>query len=271
MQKSILYAFVLLLFAISCEPKKDSPIDPKEEPVKKCRLVKLIQGTHNGAVNDTTFNFYYDAAGKLNMVTDFYSGYPGIDSLSLTYNDSGKLVKILRSEYFNPNGTNFMYTSTGLLNEINYRSMSTFDYMKMRFVYTGSSTLPDKAVVLTLTTFGGTAKDSSEYRYITQNGSIVSKEKFNSKGASLGKTTFAYDTIPNLSTNVALIGLFDEPIGFADEVFYFSKFMIKTYSSPGYSYNVNYKLDSGKVAQSFTYYDQNPAPGATRNYFWECN
>ncbi|AEW03565.1 hypothetical protein A4D02_19715 [Niastella koreensis] len=270
MQKSILYVFVLL-FVISCNPKKDSPVDPPTDPVKKCRLVKIIQGTHNGAVNDTTFNFYYDAAGKLNMVTDFYSGYPGIDSFSLTYNDSGKLVKILESEYFNPNGTIFTYTNTGLLSEINYRSLSSFDYMKMRFVYNGSSTLPDKAVVLTLTTFGGTAKDSSEYRYIAQNGSIVSKEKFNSKGASLGKTTFGYDTIPNLSTDLALIGLFDEPIGFTDEVFYFSKNMIKTYNSNGYNYNVSYKQDSGKIVQSFTYYNQNPAPGATRNYFWECN
>jgi antitoxin component YwqK of YwqJK toxin-antitoxin module len=270
MQKNVLYGFVLLLFVISCNDK-DSPIEPKNEPAKKCRLVKMIQGTHNGAVNDTTFNFYYNAAGKLNMVTDYYSGYPGIDSLSLTYNDSGKLVKIMHSKYFNPNGTTFTYTSFGLLSEVNYRSLASFDYMKMRFVYNGSSTLPDKAVVLTLTAFGGPAKDSSEYRYTAQNGSIVSKEKFNSKGASSGKTTFAYDTIPNLSTDVALIGLFDEPIGFADEVLYFSKNTIKTYSSPGYSYNVNYKLDSGKIVQSLTYYDQAPQPGATRNYFWECN
>jgi hypothetical protein len=271
MQKSILYAFVLLLFVISCEPKKDSPIEPKEEPVKKCRLVKMIQGTHNGTVNDTTFNFYYDASGKLNMVTDFYSGYPGIDTLSLTYNDSGKLAKIIQSRYFNPNGTTFAYTSTGLLNEVNYRSLTSFDYMKLRFVYNGASTVPDKAVVLTLTAFGGTAKDSSEYRYTTQNGIIVSKEKFNSKGASSGKTTFEYDTIPNLSTDLALVGLFDEPIGFNDEVFYFSKNLVKTYNNNGYMYTRSYTLDSGKVAQSFTYYDKNPQPGATRNYFWECN
>ena len=264
MQKTYLYALVLLLFVISCSPKKDSPVDPPTDPVKKCHLVKMIQGTHNGAVSDTTFNFYYDASGKLNMVTGAYAGFSADTSL-ITYNDLGKLAKVIPPGFIH--GTTFTYTSNGLLSEINYR---IFDYMKMRFVYNGSSTLPEKAVVLTLTGADGAPKDSSEYRYIAQNGNIVSKEIFNSKGVSLAKSTFEYDTIPNLNPDLTLISLFDQALGFYDEVFYFNKKLVKGKASTYDTYTVNYKLDSGKLAQSFLYYDQ-PTPYATRNYFWECN
>ncbi len=268
MQKTIGYACVLLLFVISCNDK-DSPIDTPTDPVKKCRLVKLIQGTHNGGVNDTTFNFYYNATGKLNMVTGGQAGI-NVDTSLITYNDSGKLVKVIPPRFIH--GTTFTYTSKGLLSEINYRS---FDYMKMRFVYNGSSTLPDKAVIYTLTGADGTPKDSSEYRYTSQNGNIISKEIFNSKGVSLAKSIFEYDTIPNLNTDLTLISLNDQALGLYDEVFYFNKNLVKknAYTDPSkhtYTYNVSYKLDSGKVVQSFTYNEQNPQPSSTRNYFWEC-
>jgi hypothetical protein len=266
MQKTIVYACVLLLFIISCNDK-DSPIDPKNEPVKKCRLVKLIQGTHNGAANDTTFNFYYDATGKLNMVTDFYAGYPGIDTLLLTYNDSGKLIKAIPAGY--TNASTFTYTSNGQLSEIYYPRNG---YEKWRFVYNGSSNLPEKCIKTTyLSSPGSTHLDSVEYRYIVQNGNIVSKETF-SKGVSVGKSTFEYDTIPNLNANLSLISLRYEALGFSDEISYFNKNLIKknvyTYLTYSFPYNVSYKLDSGKVVQSLTY--EATPPGDTRNYFWEC-
>lgn len=264
MQKSILYAFVLLLFVISCQPKKDSPIDPKNEPVKKCRLVKMIQGTHNGAVHDTTFNFYYNAAGKLNMVTGAYAGY-NTDTSLLTYNDSGKLVKIIPPGFIN--GTTFTYTSNGLLSEIYHPHIG---YEKWRFVYNGSSTLPEKCIFTTYTSYPPniTHLDSMEYRYTAQNGNIVSKETF-SHGISTAKSTFEYDTIPNLNADLSLIGLRDEAIGFYEEFCYFNKNLIKRKVSTYDTYNVTYKLDSGKVVQSLTY--ETTPPGETRNYFWECN
>ncbi|OQP47798.1 hypothetical protein A4H97_31025 [Niastella yeongjuensis] len=260
MPTNILYGFVLLLFVISCNDK-DSPIDPPTDPVKKCRLVKMIQGTNNGAVNDTTFNFYYDAAGKLYMVTGSYAGYRRIDTSLITYNDSGKLVKI--STPGSAYGTTFSYTSNGLLSEINH---SSYDPMRMRYVYNGTSILPEKCVAFRLSGTSGTPLDTTEYRYTSQNGNIVSSETFRG-GVSRGKSTFEFDTIPNLNADLALIDLFDQPLLFGFEFFYFNKNMFKK----GGSTYLTYKLDSGRLVQSLTYKDQNQLPSATRNYFWECN
>jgi len=264
MQKNILYGFVLLLFTVSCQPKKESPIDPKKnELATTCRLVKLIQGTHNGAVNDTTFNFYYDATGKLNMVTDYYAGYPGIDTLLITYNDSGKLIKIIPPGFLN--GTTFTYTSNGLLSEIYHPRTG---YEKWRFIYNGSSTLPEKCIKTDYTAVGSfTFLDSVEYRYTAQNGNIVSKETFKN-GVSQAISTFEYDTIPNLNADLSLISLRREPIGFYEEFCFFNKNLIKRKVAQNDTYNVNYTLDSGKVVKSLTY--PTTPPGATRNYFWEC-
>jgi hypothetical protein len=277
MQKTLLYAFVLL-FVLSCQPNKDDNLvtpDPAPEPEKKCRLMKLIQGTHNGAAEDTTFNFYYDASGKLNKVIYFqtYNGKLSSDTIKITYNDSGRLASVIGSYYRRANY--FKYNTNGSLAEATATG-GLYDTIRFRYDY-ASSTVPQKSMRYQ---YSYSKKwDTAEYRYTYQNGNIVTVESFYPNNISV-KRSYDYDTIPNVNADLILMGLQSTvPVGYFDEFLYFNKNALKRYTSTVNNYTsayyINYKTDSGRITKSVLNWLKSPAltdtsQRDTRNYFYEC-
>ncbi|MBO9200765.1 MULTISPECIES: hypothetical protein [Niastella] len=266
MQKNILYAFVLLFFIVSCNDK-DSPIDPVEQ-TDKCRLIKMIQGTHNGAEADTTFTFFYNTAGKVEKVTEYNPYYNTKDTFLLAYNDAGRLVSVnarYRANYFkyNSNGTLAEAIATGGLT----------DTTRFRYEYAGSI-LPQKSICYQHDLVNKTW-DTTEYRYVWQNGNVVSREQF-SKGVSVIITGYQYDTIPNVAPDLLLMGFhYTIPIGYYEEFLYFNKNVVRKESTRYAASQYTYQTDSGRIVKSIESYLRPPyntdtTTGYTRNYFYEC-
>lgn len=266
MRKQFLY-FSVLLFIISCQPDKDSLIEPENPATKKCRLVKMIQGNHNGTGTDTIFTFSYDASGKITKVNFQNAAYNSNYDNILSYDDSGRLVKVsyILSSYFK-------YTSTGLLQEMSY---NTYDSFRLRYIY-GTSAIPEKCISYHYTYFSP-KWDSTEHRYTSQNGNITSVEVFKA-GVSQSKTNYEYDTIPNFNSTLALISQWAlVPIGLYEEVIPFNKNVLKKMTvaagiNPGAGYYINYKTDSGRIVQStLSWFKNTDTTGRDqRYYYYEC-
>jgi hypothetical protein len=261
MQKILLYPFVLLLF-ISCRPEKDD-----NGPEKKCRLVKLIQGTHNGAGDDTTYLFKYGASGKITHITESNPKYNYTHEYDLTYNDSGRLARVV-----SPTATNYYkYKANGLLEEVT--TVYFVDTSRFRFDY-GSSTVPQKCFRYHYFTYFK-KWDTLEYRYTSQNGNITTRETF-IDGVSIFKYNYEYDTIPNVNPDLILIGFNSVVmIGLYDEYLYFNKNVLKKKTSNDGNLFIKYQLESERIVKSVDYYLQAPAltdtsGNTTRNYFYEC-
>jgi YD repeat-containing protein len=270
MQKKLLY-FLVFLCIISCK-RETSPPNPTPDQAKKCRLVKMIQGTNNGAGYDSTFMFYYDASGKLTKVTYQNPGYNQNSEYLLSYDDSGRLIKISSP---GPPAT-YTYTTNGLLS--NMYSFRLSDSIRRRFVY-GSSAIPEKCIEYKRS-FVTKQWDSVEHRYTVQNGNITALEAF-VEGVSKNKAFYEYDTIPNLNATLSLISQWTVPLGLYEEILPFNKNMLKKKTIAnanghyvGQGYLINYKVDSGRVVQSiFNSLPVSPntdTSRTTRYYFYEC-
>jgi hypothetical protein len=260
MQKILLYAFVLLLF-ISCRPERDN------KPSGNCGLVKLIQGTHNGSGDDTTYLFKYDASGKITHITESNPRYNYTHEYNLTYNNLGRLASAT-----SPTATNYYkYKANGLPDEVTTTYFA--DTTRFRFDY-GSSTVPQKCVRYHYSYY---AKkwDTLEYRYTFQNGNITSQELF-IKGAFIRKYHYEYDTIPNVTPDLILTGFNSLVLlGLHDEFLYFNKNVIKKQTSDEGGLVIQYQLESERITKSVHYYLKPPAftdtsDNTTRNYFYEC-
>ncbi len=268
MQKTLLYAFVLL-FVISCQPNKDDDLvtpDPAPEPEKKCRLVKLIQGTHNGAGEDTIHTFYYDATGKISKVNFKQPAFNSDYDINITRDDSGRLTKA--SAYLN---NIYKYTANGRLSEIIWTHRDT---LRFRYVY-GASVIPEKSIRYRYSFVTKTWDSTFEYHYTFQNGNMVTRETFKN-GVSAEKEYYEYDTIPNIATDLILLSQNGvATIGFYDEFLYFNKNVLKKNKGSSSQYYIDYKTDSGRITKSVlsllkspTYTDTSGR--TTRYYFYEC-
>jgi hypothetical protein len=272
MQKLLVY-FVVLFILISCNRKTDAPAPPKEE-TKKCRLVKMIQGTHNGAAPDTILQYTYDAGGKVTKVTEHYPALNITMEHQLSYDNTGRLTEVKSPNYSQMyvNYTNvFTYTNNGLLNTIATNTTSIpFNY---RFEYATDS-LPTKGFRYTYNN-ATKAWDTSEHRYTFQNGNMVSQEYY-FKGVYISKSTYEYDTIPNLDHTLSLANLFNNLLlGWHEEFIYFNKNQLKKAVTPHWSCYMSYTLDSGRLTKSiYKWLEKAPFTDTTlietRNFFYEC-
>ena len=271
MQKKLMY-FLVLLF-IACQRETSPPPPTPNQPTKQCRLVKMIQGTHNGAGYDTTFAFYYDTSGKMISVTSHNPGYDD-EKYTLTYDNSGHLIKVSDSaDYSN---SLFSYTSNGLLSDM--RTFRLMDSIRMHFTY-GSSTIPEKCKQIKYSYVSNTWDSTIEYHYTVQNGNITIVEAFNN-GVSANKAYYEYDTIPNFNTTLTLISQFTVPLGLFDQVWPFNKNAIKKQTPAsgnfylGGPFSFSYNVDSGRIARSdFQWLGPNNSDtigGETRFYYYDC-
>jgi hypothetical protein len=275
MQKKLMYFSVLLLF-MACQRETSPPTPtPPNQTTKQCRLVKLIQGTHNGAVDDTTFTFYYDTSGKMISVTDHNPGYDD-DKYTLTYDNSGRLIKVIDSSgYAN---SLFSYTGNGLLSDM--RTFRLMDSIRMHFTY-GSSTIPEKCKQIEYSYISNTWDSAIEYHYSVQNGNITSVEAFNN-GVSAAKAYYEYDTVPNFNTTLALISQFSVPLGLYDQIWPFNKNAAKkktinnsTGNYVGDAFYIKNKMDSGRLVKSEFDWLNPPTftdtvQRDTRFYYYDC-
>jgi hypothetical protein len=274
MQKKLVYFSMLLFIACQRDMSGPSPTSDPNQTAKQCRLVKMIQGTHNGAGDDTTFLFYYDTLGKMTRVTYHNPGYND-DEYTLTYDNSGHLINV--SDPYDFANTLFSYTSNGLLSEL--RSYRLLDSLRFRFVY-GSSTVPEKCIEYKLSYFTHLWDSTIEYHYTAQNGNITRIEIFKN-GVSTNTAYCEYDTIPNFNTTLALISQYTLPLGLFDQVWLFNKNALKKYTPAsdnnylGGPYSFSYNIDSGKVVRSDFAWLEGPtnsdtAAKNTRFYYYDC-
>lgn len=261
MQKTVLYA-LFLLFVISCNDKDDDLETPA--PAKTCRLAKLIQGTHNGAGDDTTLIYNYDAAGKITSVTYQQPSFSDTHNIAINYDDLARVIKVNNAPQ-----SLFTYTAGGLLNEMIFVSRDTLRY---QFIY-GSSTLPEKCKRHSWSSVTKKWDSTIQYNYTFQNGNMVTKEGVFS-GVSKYKEYYDYDTITNVSKNLNLIAR-GVPMGIYEEFAYFNKNMIKKARGWQSGYYIDYKTDSGRITKSFTYGLSAPnftdtIGKSTRTYYYDC-
>ena len=261
MQKALLYA-ILLLFVFSCDDKDNDLQTPA--PAPSCRLAKIIQGTHNGAGDDTTLIYNYDAAGKITSVTYQQPSYNDTSNFIVNYDDSARVIRVNTAPHYL-----FKYTAGGLLSDMIY---ITRDSLRYQFIY-GSSTLPQSCKRHAWSSVTKKWDSTIQYVYTFQNGNMVTKEGMQS-GVSQYKEYFEYDTISNLSKNLSLIARI-VPMGIYEEFAYFNKNMIKKAKGRQSGYYIDYKTDSGRINKSFTYGLSAPnftdtTGKITRTYFYDC-
>lgn len=233
-------------------------------PAKTCRLAKLIQGTHNGAGDDTTLIYNYDASGKITSVTYQQPSFSDTHNIAITYDDSARVTKVTTYYQYI-----FKYTTSGLLSDIIFINR---DSLRYQFIY-GSSTLPEKCKRHSWSSVTKKWDSTIQYNYTFQNGNMVTKEGVFS-GVSQYKEYFDYDTITNVSKDLNLIAR-GVPMGIYEEFAYFNKNMIKKAKGWQSGYCVDYKTDSGRITKSFTYGLSAPkftdtTGKGTRTYYYVC-
>jgi len=261
MQKTVFYP-LFMLFIISCNDKDDDLQTPA--PAKTCRLAKLIQGTHNGAGDDTTLIYNYDAAGKITSVTYQQPSFSDTHNIAINYDDPARVIKVNNAPQ-----SLFTYTAGGLLNEMIFVSRDTLRY---QFIY-GSSTLPEKCKRHSWSSVTKKWDSTIQYNYTFQNGNMVTKEGVFS-GVSTYKEYLDYDTISNVRKNLNLIAR-GVSMGIYEEFAYFNKNMIKKARGWQSGYYIDYKTDSGRITKSFTYGLSAPnftdtIGKSTRTYYYDC-
>lgn len=237
-------------------------LTPPDAADLKCRVAKVIQGTHNGLADDSTLTFHYNDTGrllKINLRTFDFE-----DDFTMDYDNQNRLIKV--TGFLE---TGFGYNDKGLLSEVKYVPFS--DSSKIVFTY-GNDDLPvgskryDK--------MNGQWEQGIENRYTFQNGNMVMKEVF-MNGISKWKEYFEYHTnIPNELKLYSLLSLNSVPLGLFEEFLFFNKNLLKKATREQDGYYVDYKLDSGRVAQSthtwLTMPGNDSGTRETRFYHYEC-
>lgn len=269
MQKQFLYVILLLLVCSSCKHETDpAPEAPTQTDTTvttpTCRLVKVIQGTHNGAGKDTTFIFSYDTTGKITKINYQISGYSTNMDVFLNYDNSGHLLKQATSF----RGVSFQYTSAGLLSAISTKS---FDSIQLSFVY-GASTIPDKGLYCTYD-YSTQKWDTIEHRYTVQNDNITSVEILKA-GVSKDIYNYEYDTLLNNNKTLALLSQYAlVNIGWFDEINCFNKNLIKRKTPKSdQPYYLRYQTESGRLTKSeFSWLTgTDTTQRDTRYFYYDC-
>jgi YD repeat-containing protein len=257
-RRTLLLIFTLGITILSCQKEPD--INDLENT--NCRLTKIIQGTHNGGGDDTTFLFHYDNTGKINLIDDIQWG--DTFSISLGYDNLGRLIRVTDEDAWS-HESNYSYNPDGKLGSITYCWPDT---QKVVFDYTGQE-LPAK---LTFYDKNATAWDYSyEKHYTYTNGNVTTVETiFNGRST---KQYLEYDTVRTneLFRQLALISFRTVRLGFYEAYFYFNKNMMKKYKNEetGTEYNASYTMDKGRIVK-IQYTPPDNSWLEANNYFFEC-
>ncbi len=253
---------LLFVLAFACQ-KEISSADDTGIINPKCRLTKIIQGTHDGLQDDTTITFAYNDAGRLEKVNIKQLDFD--EDFVLHYDNKDRLIQV--NGFI---GTNFVYNDRGLLSEITYLMFS--DSSKDQFVY-GSGDLPLEAKHLTKS--NGQWEELWGYRYSFQNGNMVMREIM-VNGAPRWTEYYEYhDAIPNVLKEYSLLSINNNiPLGLFEEFLFFNKNLLKKFTYDNSAYYVDYKMDSESVAHStFTWMSMPGYDSTTReakSYFYDC-
>src|SRR5688572_3597718 len=112
MNKEIATIFLTLLI-LSCQKETNPDLPPND-----CKLIRSVQGIHNGQGDDTTFLFNYDANNRLNRVTWISEGFPM--EFELLYDGQGRLIQVDNISEPGYLETIFRYDNNGRLSEIHF-------------------------------------------------------------------------------------------------------------------------------------------------------
>lgn len=261
-----LYCYLLLLVLFSCQKDVGDDIDV----AGNCKLVRMVQGLHDGQADDTTFLFTYDANDRLSAVS--WTGEGATMNWNMVYDAQGNLLRTKCA--FQPGflETIFKYDNSNRLTEIHYER---FDSVKYIFEYNGADTVPARCQNWYIHFSNGQWTHGSTSEYTIANGNIVKEEVY--EGTTL-KWTYEfeyYNDLLNKMGDLPLISINTFPLGYYENFYFFNKNMPKAVlDNINSDYHIRYVVDSGRIAESVGAY---VTPGTTdtsmkdnRFYYYEC-
>ncbi len=260
------FCFFLLLFIFSCQKEAD----PNDDVAEDCKLVRMVQGLHDGQADDTTFLFEYDANDRLSQVS--WGGSHGMLSWNLVYDGQGHLVRTQSTIQAGFLETIFRYDNNGRLSEIHFDRSDSVKYI---FEYDGTGVVPNRCQHWYINFSSGQWVHYTTSIYTIRDGNIVKEEVY--KGNTLQWTTEYeyYNDIPNKLGDLPLISINTIPLGWYDIFYFFNKNMPNSVmDETNIDYNITYAIDSGRIASSVGAYlisnTTDTSMKDNRFFYYEC-
>jgi hypothetical protein len=271
MLKPSLLFLAILVTCISCQKTGLDWDDVPSTDSSSCKLVRVVQGIHNGAIDDdTVYNFSYDASGKINRFVD--SGSTGLDyTYDVKYDGQGRIVEV-HCDLDPADSLRCIYNSQGKIAELYWRDYKTV------FEYAGSD-LPRRAILYEPSFSGGPGWEQtwvSDFTFL--NGNLVS-ESISRNNVNEGSytNTFYENMVNPLSQNIRVMNyaltLYVLPKGYEA---LFSKNLIKTSLSDDGQISEfwNFKMEKDLIKEIYGDPDRMPdgtfQPRVSRFLQYEC-
>ena len=252
MKTALSIVFLTIIF-FSCQRE----IDPG--PTKNCKLVRLVQGTHNGLPHDTVYLFKYDASGKMIEILDSVNNY----TTKIEYDSKGKIVKQI-GQVAMP--VSYVYDSQDRLVQI-----TSFDSARFRLNYsTGKKPV-------SVTYYSGSSVDTTGATTLFDysNGDIVKHTPVSGWATGRVEHYEYYDSLPNKQPNLDMILFFNGMSSTFNEWFLqFNDHLIKKSIYSDREFITRYSFENGNITSQVTnHYDlitRDTFMTLSRFYYYDC-